>query len=294
MSEFRFLDFPILRFPLSPILRFSDFPHPPAPHSPLHHYPFFIGRFTFYIPNPQSSVLPRHAGQARSSTHETRNLKRETPPSDFPIGPEPVPLDVARNGVVSLPNPPKGRFPTFSIFPGRPFSVFRPLFLIFHRLFYILHPLPQSSVLSPPPPVLSPVPHFSLPVLHFTFPISFLPHLHHSSFLLHPFRPAPRFLLPACSPYRPSQEIDPASKQAYSSGMSPHVAQIVAEALELPPPVRAFVAEKLLESLDTPGPMPLRPAWKRELRRRCQEVDRGSVILREASTVFEKAFASLT
>ena len=114
MSEFRFLDFPILRFPLSPILRFSDFPHPPAPHSPLHHYPFFIAHFTFYIPNPQSSVLPRHAGQARSSTHETRNLKRETPPSDFPIGPELVPLDVARNGVVSLPNPPKGRFLAFS------------------------------------------------------------------------------------------------------------------------------------------------------------------------------------
>ena len=134
MSEFRFLDFPILRFPLSPILRFSDFPHPPAPHSPLHHYPFFIAHFTFYIPNPQSSVLPRHAGQARSSTHETRNLKRETPPSAFPIGPELMP---------------KGRFPDFPLFR----------FLSF----------PRSSVFSHPPTPAPPVPHFSLPILHFTF-----------------------------------------------------------------------------------------------------------------------------
>lgn len=75
--------------------------------------------------------------------------------------------------------------------------------------------------------------------------------------------------------------------------MSPRVMQLVTEAMELSPPVRALVAEKLLESLDTPAPVALSAAWKRELRRRCQEVDRGTVVLRDAHEVFEKAFASL-
>jgi putative addiction module component (TIGR02574 family) len=75
--------------------------------------------------------------------------------------------------------------------------------------------------------------------------------------------------------------------------MTAKAAQIMAEALELPPPTRAFVAEKLIESLEAGSSAELTPAWKAEIRRRCREVDQGTVALRDADAVFKKAFASL-
>ena len=69
--------------------------------------------------------------------------------------------------------------------------------------------------------------------------------------------------------------------------------KVVSEALELPPSARAFVAEKLIESLDAPDVPRLSAKWKTELRRRCAEVDREAVSLRAADAVFKKAYASL-
>jgi len=70
--------------------------------------------------------------------------------------------------------------------------------------------------------------------------------------------------------------------------------KIVAEALSLSPHARAFVAERLIESLDaSPGP-DLSPAWRDEIRRRCREVDEGTVELRDAADVFAKAYAAIT
>jgi putative addiction module component (TIGR02574 family) len=69
--------------------------------------------------------------------------------------------------------------------------------------------------------------------------------------------------------------------------------KIVAEALALPASVRAFVAEKLIESLDVAAPAELPPAWKEELRKRCREIDQNSVQLLEADAVFSKAFKAL-
>jgi len=37
----------------------------------------------------------------------------------------------------------------------------------------------------------------------------------------------------------------------------------------------------------------LSPEWKEEIRRRCEDLDRGLVELRDAEDVFSKAFASL-
>jgi putative addiction module component (TIGR02574 family) len=69
--------------------------------------------------------------------------------------------------------------------------------------------------------------------------------------------------------------------------------KILSEALRLPPEVRAFVAERLLESLDAaPGPE-LSPAWRAEIRRRLEELDAGTTELRDASDVFERAYRSL-
>lgn len=70
--------------------------------------------------------------------------------------------------------------------------------------------------------------------------------------------------------------------------------KVVTEAMGLPPALRAFVAEKLIESLDAPEEAPaLSAKWKREIRRRCAEVDRGAVKLRSAEAVFTKAYAAL-
>lgn len=51
--------------------------------------------------------------------------------------------------------------------------------------------------------------------------------------------------------------------------------KIVAEALSLAPRARAFVAERLIESLDAVSGEELSPAWREELRRRCREMDEG-------------------
>ena len=75
--------------------------------------------------------------------------------------------------------------------------------------------------------------------------------------------------------------------------MAPTAEKIMADAMGLPPELRAFVAEKLLESLDVPDAPPLSTKWKREVRRRCAEIDRGAVKLRAAGAVFAKAYAAL-
>jgi len=76
--------------------------------------------------------------------------------------------------------------------------------------------------------------------------------------------------------------------------MSVTADRVVMEALGLPPALRAFVAETLIESLDAPDSPPLSAEWRKEVRRRCEEVDRGAVELRDADTVFAKAYAAMS
>ncbi len=75
--------------------------------------------------------------------------------------------------------------------------------------------------------------------------------------------------------------------------MGTTVDKIVSEALGLPPQARAFVAEKLIESLDAEGEAELSPAWRAEVQKRCREIDQGLVALRDAEDVFTKAHSSL-
>ncbi|MFH0939239.1 MAG: addiction module protein [Planctomycetota bacterium] len=75
--------------------------------------------------------------------------------------------------------------------------------------------------------------------------------------------------------------------------MSMTADKIVAEALELSPHARAFVAEKLIESLDVFTGAEISPAWREEIRKRCREVDEEFVQLRDAADVFAKAYAEL-
>lgn len=70
--------------------------------------------------------------------------------------------------------------------------------------------------------------------------------------------------------------------------------KIVTEALTLSPKARAFVAERLIESLDSFSGEELSPAWRDEVRKRCREIDEGTVELRDVDDVFAKAYAALT
>jgi hypothetical protein len=77
--------------------------------------------------------------------------------------------------------------------------------------------------------------------------------------------------------------------------MSITAEQLVTEALNMPVPIRAFVAERIIESLDIlDTPSDLSPEWKAEIEKRCREVDEGMVELVEADEVFRKAYEKLS
>jgi len=75
--------------------------------------------------------------------------------------------------------------------------------------------------------------------------------------------------------------------------MNTNVVRIISEAFELTLPERALVAEMLLESLDVEPPADLSPAWREQIRKRREEIDRGLVELRDAEDVFARARAAL-
>jgi hypothetical protein len=75
--------------------------------------------------------------------------------------------------------------------------------------------------------------------------------------------------------------------------MKARIDKIIAEVLDLPAPLRAFVAAKLLESLDIDGDQELSAEWKAEISKRCREIDEGVVHLVEADAVFAKAHSKL-
>lgn len=69
--------------------------------------------------------------------------------------------------------------------------------------------------------------------------------------------------------------------------------KIVTEALALTPQARAFMVERLIESLDTMPGEKLTSQWSVEIQKRCREIDEGAIELHEAEVVFTKAYASL-
>jgi putative addiction module component (TIGR02574 family) len=63
--------------------------------------------------------------------------------------------------------------------------------------------------------------------------------------------------------------------------------EIVDKVLHLPREERAFLAEKLLESLDFEEAFPVSREWMDEIHRRCRELDEGKVKLIPAEEVFD-------
>ena len=64
------------------------------------------------------------------------------------------------------------------------------------------------------------------------------------------------------------------------------VEQILDEAMQMPTPVRAFVAETLLESLDYEESVELSDEWMAEIRSRITAMDEGHAEMIAAEQVF--------
>jgi len=69
--------------------------------------------------------------------------------------------------------------------------------------------------------------------------------------------------------------------------------KIVADALAHTPQVRAFMVERLIESLDMVPGEELSSLWRIEIQKRCREIDEGAVKLHDAAVVFTKAYTAL-
>ncbi|MGI8820956.1 MAG: addiction module protein [Chthoniobacterales bacterium] len=68
--------------------------------------------------------------------------------------------------------------------------------------------------------------------------------------------------------------------------MAAPVQQLMDEMLSLPESTRAFLAEKLLESLDAAADFEISVEWREEIRRRCAELDAGSATTIASDAVF--------
>jgi putative addiction module component (TIGR02574 family) len=83
-----------------------------------------------------------------------------------------------------------------------------------------------------------------------------------------------------------------AIKQEFEA-MTKTVEKVMRDAMELSTPLRAFVAERLIESLDNEETPELSAKWKTEIRQRCKEIESGTAKMYSAETVFKRAYASL-
>lgn len=75
--------------------------------------------------------------------------------------------------------------------------------------------------------------------------------------------------------------------------MSPEIEHVMKQALDLPSQDRAFIAEKLLESLDFEEPFDISSKWKDEIERRCRQIDEGQAQLTADDRVFKEAIKRL-
>jgi putative addiction module component (TIGR02574 family) len=69
--------------------------------------------------------------------------------------------------------------------------------------------------------------------------------------------------------------------------------EVTAQAMALPPDARALLADRLLNSLDSPGRKDLDRLWAEEAERRVQQIKNGEVELLPGEEVFEDIRKSL-
>ena len=69
--------------------------------------------------------------------------------------------------------------------------------------------------------------------------------------------------------------------------MTTDTQSVLESVLHLPSQTRAFLADKLLESLDVEDAAELSDAWRDEIIKRCKEIDDGVAKLIPAEKVFQ-------
>lgn len=67
--------------------------------------------------------------------------------------------------------------------------------------------------------------------------------------------------------------------------MKGNAKKVLEEAMQLEPGSRAMIAETLLESLDFEEDVKVSQAWREEIQRRCEQIDRGEVELIDSDMV---------
>jgi putative addiction module component (TIGR02574 family) len=75
--------------------------------------------------------------------------------------------------------------------------------------------------------------------------------------------------------------------------VSLEIEHVMKQALELPSQDRAFIAGKLLESLDFEEPFEVSSEWKDEIERRYRQIDEGQAKLAAGDRVFKEAIKRL-
>jgi putative addiction module component (TIGR02574 family) len=75
--------------------------------------------------------------------------------------------------------------------------------------------------------------------------------------------------------------------------MSPETEKLAADILNLSREQRAFLAEKLLESLDFDEAFPVGAEWQAEVARRCRELDEGRAELVPGDDVIDEVIKAL-
>ena len=74
--------------------------------------------------------------------------------------------------------------------------------------------------------------------------------------------------------------------------MTSKLEHLVEEVLELPTESRAFLAERLLESIDGGEDFAVSTAWQKEIRRRCRELEAGTARTYPAAQVLREMRAA--
>jgi len=70
--------------------------------------------------------------------------------------------------------------------------------------------------------------------------------------------------------------------------------KLVIQALNLPAQSRAYLAEKLIESLDVEAGTDLDINWKNKVVRRCREIDEGHAELTPSDKIFTQVLSAIS
>jgi hypothetical protein len=75
--------------------------------------------------------------------------------------------------------------------------------------------------------------------------------------------------------------------------MDKSIEKLIDEVLNLPNEMKAYLAEKILENLDTDTNADISNEWRDEIYRRCAEIDSGIAVLKDSDKVFQETFKRL-